>query len=196
MELNIPLILHAVLEDYALPWGGYHGVVHRARVLENGLRLAEEAGANVEVVSLFAVLHDSKRLNEGFEPDHGPRAAVFALSILGRLFDLPDHEFGLLHRACAGHTHERTHPDVTVQTCWDAGRLELGRVGVTTHPGYLCTEVARRPDVLAWADRRATSLSAPGFIWRGVGHRPGGTLRPFPCRTRCHQGRRAQTRDG
>ena len=32
----------------------------------------------------------------------------------GRLFELDDHDFGLLRRACAGHTHERTHPDVTI----------------------------------------------------------------------------------
>jgi uncharacterized protein len=52
----------------------------------------------------------------------------------GLLFDLPDHEFRLLDRACVGHTHKRTHPNVTIQTCWDADRLDLGRVGITPHP--------------------------------------------------------------
>lgn len=80
MELNIPLVLKAILEDYALPINGDHGVVHWARVLENGLRLAEETGANVEVVQLFAVLHDSRRQNEMTDPEHGPRAADFPLS--------------------------------------------------------------------------------------------------------------------
>ena len=46
MELNIPLVLKTVLEDYALPLNGDHGVVHWARVLENGLRLAEDTGAS------------------------------------------------------------------------------------------------------------------------------------------------------
>jgi uncharacterized protein len=46
MELNIPLVLKAVLEDYALPLNGDHGVSHWARVLENGHRLAEETGAS------------------------------------------------------------------------------------------------------------------------------------------------------
>ena len=82
----------------------------------------------------------------------------------GRLFDLPDHEFGLLHRACSGHTHERTHPDVTVQTCWDADRLDLGRVGITPHPNYLGTEVARRPATIRWADGRATFRLVPEFV--------------------------------
>lgn len=164
MTLDIPSVLHSVLEGYPLPWGGYHGVDHWARVLENGLRLAEESGASVDVVSLFAVLHDAKRLNEGDDPDHGPRAAEFARAMRGRLFDLPDHEFTLLHRACAGHTHERTHPDVTVRTCWDADRLDLGRVGVTPHRDYLGTDVARRADILAWADGRATIRVVPAFV--------------------------------
>ena len=164
MASNIPLILHAVLEDYALPWGGDHGVAHWARVLENGLRLAEETGADLEVVRLFAVLHDSRRVNEATDPEHGPRAAEFALSLRGRLFDLPDHEFRLLHRACAGHTHERTHPDVTIQTCWDADRLDLGRVGITPHPSRLCTEAARRPEMIRWADGRASFGVVPEFV--------------------------------
>ena len=97
-ELRIPVVLKAVLEDYALPLDGHHGVAHWARVLENGLRLAEQTGANVEVVQLFAVIHDSRRLNESTDPEHGPRAADFARELRGRVFELPDHEFTLLHK--------------------------------------------------------------------------------------------------
>jgi uncharacterized protein len=164
MSANIPLILHAILEDYTLPRGGDHGVAHWARVFENGLCLAEETGAHVEVVRLFAVLHDSQRLNEGTDPDHGPRAAEFARMLRGRLFDLPEREFRLLHRACAGHTHERTHPDVTIQTCWDADRLDLGRVGIMPDPSYLCTDVAKRPATIRWADGRSSSGVVPEFV--------------------------------
>jgi uncharacterized protein len=162
--LNIPLILHAILEDYVLPWGGYHGVAHWARVLENGLRLAGETGAHIEVVQLFAIFHDSRRLNEGWDPEHGPRAAAYAQQVRGILFDLPDAAFRLLHRACAGHTHERTHPDITIQTCWDADRLDLGRVGITPHPSYLCTEVAKRPETIQWGDDRASRCVVPEIV--------------------------------
>lgn len=126
-------VLTAILRDYSLPLGGTHGVAHWARVLENGLRLAEVSGANVEVVSLFAVLHDSRRLNETTDPENGLRAAEFATELRDSLIDLDDHEFRLLYRACEGHTHERDHPDVTIQTCWDSDRLDLGRVGITPH---------------------------------------------------------------
>src|SRR4029077_8472868 len=90
MAPNVSRIVHAVLEDYALTWGGDHGVAHWARVLENGLRLAGETGANIEVVSLFAILHDSRRVSEATDPDHGPRAAKFAGTLRGPLFDLPE----------------------------------------------------------------------------------------------------------
>jgi uncharacterized protein len=170
--LNIPLILHAILEEYVLPWDGVHGIAHWARVLENGLRLAEETGANIEVVQLFAIFHDSQRVNEVTDPDHGPRAAAFALDLRGLLFDLPDHEFRLLHRACAGHTHERTHPNVTIQTYWDADRLDLARVGMTPHPSRLYTDAAKRRHTQV--GRRQDKLRCdPGVRQDGMGDRFG-----------------------
>lgn len=164
MPVDIPPILQAILEDYALPWHGDHGVAHWARVLQNGLRVAGEMGANVEVVTLFAVLHDSRRVNEWDDPGHGPRAAEFAATLRGRLFELPEHEFRLLHRACSGHTHERTHPDVTIQCCWDADRLDLGRVGITPHPKYLSTPFAKRPETIRWADGKARLRVVPDLV--------------------------------
>jgi uncharacterized protein len=164
MPLNLPLVLHTVLEDYTLPWKGFHGVAHWARVLENGLRLAKKSGAVIEVLELFAVLHDCRRFNENFDPDHGPRAAELARTLLGDVFDLPEEHFGLLHRACADHTHERTHPDVTIQTCWDADRLDLGRVGIYPSPEYLSTEIAKRPETIRWADERATTNFIPDLV--------------------------------
>ena len=89
IPLNIRMILHTVLDEYVLPWDGDHGIAHWARVLENGLRLAEETGADIEVVQLFAILHDSQRINEGGDPKHGPRAAAYALKLRGQVFDLP-----------------------------------------------------------------------------------------------------------
>ena len=164
MNVEILKVLQAVLEDYALPLDGIHGVAHWARVLENGRRLASETGANIEVVSLFAVLHDSRRINEGSDPDHGLRAAEFAGDIRGKVFDLEDETFALLQRACQGHTHERTHPNITIQTCWDSDRLDLGRVGITPHPSRLCTEVAKRPDILKWANGRGAFDVVPSFV--------------------------------
>ena len=164
MPLNLPLIVRTILDEYALPWDGDHGVAHWARVLENGLRLTEVTGANVEVVQLFAVFHDSKRVKETTEFQHGRFGAEFAAELRGKVFDLPVQDFALLYRACVGHSHERTHPDITIQTCWDADRLDLGRVGITPHPSRLCTEAAKDPAMLKWADGRASFGVVPKFV--------------------------------
>ena len=162
--MDLKPLLDAILQDYALPLNGDHGISHWARVLENGRRLAEETGANIQVVTFFAVLHDSRRMNEMTDPDHGSRAAQFAAQLRGTVFDLDDHAFRLLYRACEGHTHERAHPDVTIQTCWDSDRLDLGRVGITPHSSRLCTELAKRPEVIKWADGRACFRVVPAFV--------------------------------
>ena len=164
VPFDLRSLLKTILDQYSLPLDGDHGVGHWARVLENGLRLAEITGAHVEVVTLFAVFHDSRRLNEITDPNHGPRAAEFAAELRGTAFDLPDNEFRLLHRACAGHTHERTHPAITIQTCWDSDRLDLGRVGVAPHPIRLCTAAAKSPEMLRWADGRACFRLVPPFV--------------------------------
>ena len=166
MKLDLKPVVRAVLQQYELPLDGTHGVGHWARVWENGRRISEQTGANLQVVGLFAVLHDSRRVNESTDPNHGQRAAEFAVELRGRAFDTTDAEFELLYMACAGHTDERTHPDITIQTCWDADRLDLGRVGMAPHPTYLCTEVAKRKKIIQWADRRAGFRIVPEFVQR------------------------------
>jgi uncharacterized protein len=118
--LHLKPLVHAILEDYALPIDGTHGVSHWARVLEIGLRLSEETGANVEVVQLFAIFHDSRRINEGFDDGHGKRGAELAAEYRGKFFTLSDYDFDLLHTACCLHTDGHTEADITIQTCWDA----------------------------------------------------------------------------
>ena len=98
------------------------------------LGIAEQTGADPQVVELFAFLHDSQRLNDGRDPQHGARAARFAATLRGSLVTLPDDEFELLRYACAFHTDGLIEADVTVQTCWDADRLDLGRIGVMPDP--------------------------------------------------------------
>ena len=155
-------ILQEILDRYTLPVRGYHGVVHWARVLENGLRLAALTGANIEVVTLFALFHDSRRINEHTDTGHGHRGARYARSLRGKLVHLNDVDFELLFDACSLHTDGLTEGDVTLQTCWDADRLDLGRVGITPEPKLLCTDAAR--GLLDWAHGRATLGFEPDFV--------------------------------
>ncbi|HUT11054.1 MAG TPA: hypothetical protein VMY42_11200 [Thermoguttaceae bacterium] len=162
--LNLKPLVHAILEDYALPRDGTHGVSHWARVLENGLRLAQETGAKIEVVQLFAVFHDARRVNEGTDDGHGERGAELAVAFRGDWFNLPAHDFDLLYKACAGHTDGGTDGDITIQTCWDADRLDLGRVGIVPAPKKLCTPTAKTWEMIRWADGRACFEVVPELV--------------------------------
>ncbi|MFO1021592.1 MAG: hypothetical protein U0903_12980 [Planctomycetales bacterium] len=162
--MNLKPLIESILKEYPLPWGGYHGVAHWGRVYENGMKLASKTGAKVEVVALFAVFHDSRRVNEGHDEEHGLRGAELAASQRNRFFELPDHYFRLLYKACEGHTHELTHPDVTIQTCWDADRLDLGRVGIVPHPSRLCTEAAKSKEMIDWAYGRGSMSVLPEVL--------------------------------
>src|SRR5262245_42304235 len=122
-------LLRHIRAQFRLDWQGIHGAPHWGRVLDNGLRVAEVTGARADVVTLFAFLHDSCREDDGTDDGHGGRAAVYARELRGRCFDIDDAGFVLLVAACAGHSDGLTQADVTVQTCWDADRLDLGRVG-------------------------------------------------------------------
>ncbi len=63
------VLIKLLEQDFILSWHGIHGVKHWGRVRANGIRLARTTGANTRVVELFAVLHDSRRMNDGYDPD-------------------------------------------------------------------------------------------------------------------------------
>ncbi len=162
--MNTSAIIDDILKGYALHPRGFHGVTHWARVMENGLKLCEETGANPKIVTLFAIYHDSRRENDGSDWGHGLRGAQLAQLHNGRLFNLQDTEFELLYRACEWHTDGVTDPDISVRTCWDADRLDLGRVGIRPDPKYLCTVAARNSKMIDWAHSRAQSEFEPRIV--------------------------------
>jgi uncharacterized protein len=156
----IPELIATIRAQFALDWYGIHGIQHWERVRENGLRLARNTGANPTVVELFAHLHDSRRLDEWEDIGHGPRAAAYLQTLRGRYFEISDEELELLVHACRHHSDGFMEGDITVLTCWDADRLDLGRVRIRPDPRYLCTAAAQEPDMLAWAYRRSLGRRA------------------------------------
>jgi uncharacterized protein len=140
---------------FRLQWDGFHGVAHWARVRDHGLRLAAETGANPAVVEYFAFLHDACRHNEGGDPDHGARAARLAMAVRREHIALDAPDFDRLVWALEGHTSGTHTDEVTVATCWDADRLDLGRVDIVPDPRFLLTEPARRPGTIDRAWRRS-----------------------------------------
>ena len=159
---DLNAIVTEILRDYALPLRGDHGVSHWARVLENGRRIADRTGADEEVVSLFAVFHDARRVNEGRDRDHGLRGGRLAQSLRGSLVHLDEARFSLLFEACRLHSDGLIESDLTLAACWDADRLDLGRVGTRPMPHLMCTDVAR--ELIPWAFRRSVQRYEPAEL--------------------------------
>ncbi len=147
-----------------------HGPDHWRRVERNACVLATRTGAVVAVVRLFALFHDSRRENDGHDPEHGRRGAAFAAELRGSWFQLPDDQFELLHYACVWHTDGHRHSDPTIGTCWDADRLDLGRAGIRPDPVRMSTgfaaEIAAHGSIEPWAHLAQPHLpppASPGF---------------------------------
>ncbi|HXI72540.1 MAG TPA: hypothetical protein VNN22_19530 [Verrucomicrobiae bacterium] len=142
-EINYEVLWQRATAAFVLSPDSVHGPSHWRRVERNGLLLAARSGARIDVVRLFAVFHDSKRLNEFNDPEHGPRGAAFAGQLRNVLFQIDDAGFDLLCEACTVHTALHHSQDATIGACLDADRLDLGRVGITPDPGFMSTEYGR-----------------------------------------------------
>ena len=155
-----------LVQSHKLGHDGFHGKDHWLRVLNNAREIAAGTGANLRVLELFAVLHDSQRQNENHDPEHGLRAAAYAAELRNKWFELTDDEMELLVEACRYHSDGFIDAHATVQACWDADRLDLGRVGVRPDPHLLCTSFAKRPEVIEAAylrSRQGGSLKTSDF---------------------------------
>jgi uncharacterized protein len=148
-------LLRVVRDQFRLDWQGIHGAPHWARVRWNGLTMARANGARADVVELFAFLHDSRRMSDGRDREHGARGADFTLELNRDLLRLDRSGLEMLAYAVRHHSDGLIEADVTVQTCWDADRLDLGRVGIIPRADRLCTEQARDPLVFERAFARS-----------------------------------------
>ncbi|VGO17069.1 hypothetical protein PDESU_05664 [Pontiella desulfatans] len=138
-----PELFGRILEGYPLDPLGIHGIYHWLKVAENARHLAKEEGIQSDVFPLFAVFHDSRRLNDGRDPDHGKRGASFARELHGTWFTLPEADLERLCYACEHHTDVVRHKDPVIGICWDADRMDLHRVGIMPDVKYLNSKTAK-----------------------------------------------------
>ena len=135
-------LIALIKSEFKLDWGGIHGANHWARVLHHGKTIGELRQADLLVVELFGFLHDSCRLNDGKDPQHGQRAADFAHGIHGDFYQLTPKQLDALCYAMQHHSGGEVSTDATIQTCWDSDRLDLGRVGIIPSPKFISAEGA------------------------------------------------------
>ena len=131
IDLN-PLV-HQILEDYALPLARHPRRWPLGEGLENGLRLARPREPT------------SKSSNSS--PCSTIRGASTRLWISGMAsvgLTLPPNSVATYSpfrcrlrpslRSLRRTTPMATEADITIQTCWDSDRLDLGRVGMMPEP--------------------------------------------------------------
>ena len=154
-----------------------HGPEHWRSVARLAARLLAEAPrAHPRSLFLFAAVHDTQRLNDAHDPDHGIRAAAVLEREIDHGLDAEQLErllFAL--RNHSGGAGPPTSDDPTIGACWDADRLTLDRVEIPPEPLYISTpsvkadlqrfrELARAisegPD-LSWEEIAAAFDSAP-----------------------------------
>lgn len=139
-------MLTAIREQFKIDWHGIHGANHWARVLHHGVAIDTERSADLFVVELFAFLHDSQRHNDDEDYQHGKRAAEYARSLNTVYFELSAKRMDALCKAIEHHSSGKVHEHATIQTCWDADRLDLGRVGIKPSAKFMLQEAVKHID--------------------------------------------------
>ena len=162
--INLLPLLEEIAQQYTLDPTGIHGLNHWGRVLETGLTLVGTEGGDETVIRLFAIFHDACRLNQSIDRGHGSRGAQLAEQLLSDLTLVTSSQLDTLIQACREHTDGKTTADVTVQVCWDADRLDLGRAGIIPNPRFLCTRTGKSKATRDWANHRALSNFSPVFV--------------------------------
>ena len=143
--------------------GTTHGIEHWDRVAKFGEMLYVDS-VDMNVVVAFAYLHDAERINNYIDDMHGQRASMLVDSIRHNyLRDFNDEQVSLLKRACELHTLKHRTGNITIDTCFDADRLDLPRVGITPEPERMATsqgaKIASNPFYIRFYDETISAWS-------------------------------------
>lgn len=144
-----PIWLESLFKEFSsikfLKNHSIHGPWHWEKVEINALELAKHTqNADSKVAHVFALIHDTKRINENHDPEHGHRSAEYAQFLWKQdKLNLTKHQLDVLVEACRYHNDGQTTNDPTIGVCWDADRLDLIRVGIMPNPKYLSTLAAK-----------------------------------------------------
>lgn len=130
-----------------------HGIGHWERVEQFGHYLSSLNGADKNIISLFAYIHDLGRENDSEDVFHGERSAQIAKSFWdGGIIKSTVEELDKLMYACSYHHKLMAQSDdLTIRTCWDSDRLDMWRAGIEPNPIYLYTNEAKNPTVIRMA---------------------------------------------
>ena len=131
-----------------------HGETHWRCVAATGLELAsEDATVDRAMVFCFGLLHDTRRVNDAVDPEHGARAAQFAEELrVDGLLQLGEARFSALIEALRLHSDgqvsptRRSGPAGMPTACTSRG------VSILPNPALLSTRAAHGQARLSAAD--------------------------------------------
>lgn len=142
-------LLKLIQSQFRFPLTSIHGILHWEHVEAIGSHLAAFVEADLEVITLFAYIHDACRFNEEFDPQHGERSSQLAKDLFkSKFIQISTRQLKDLTVACQFHSQKRVKPEnITIATCWDADRLDLWRIGITPNPNYLFSGLAKNVSI-------------------------------------------------
>lgn len=131
-----------------------HGIGHWQRVEKIGHYISDRNGADKKIISAFAYLHDIGRTVEYDEAGHGKRSADIAVRhFTFKELGLNEGQYEKLLIAISLHDiADARSSDLTIQTCWDADRLDLLRVHIMPDKNLLYTDVAKSDETFLFLD--------------------------------------------
>lgn len=158
-----------------------HGPHHWKCVALTGLDIAKrDPTVDLQTLYVFAQLHDSQRLNEYNDPEHGPRAAEITQAAIDGVglegFAPGSAAATRLVEAIREHTTTASSDDATIAACWDADRFNLWRVGTVPARAYISSAAALRDfDELSQIAR--ARITQPETTWAAVAEAIAATAR-------------------
>ncbi len=140
MKENIKKVREFAIKHARTGEESIHGIDHWDRVARKGEAL-HVPDADMEVVLCFAYLHDVERQTDTYDVEHGPKAAKLIDQIREFVLGfLDDRQIGLLKDACTFHTTVLRTGNPTIDTCFDADRLDLPRAYIIPEPDRMATK--------------------------------------------------------
>ena len=144
MDYHIEQLRDYAMSHTSMGYYSVHGIDHWDRVADNA-DLLVNADVDLLVVKAFAYVHDVERFDDFEDAQHGPRAAILVDRIRSTVLSfLNDQQIEQLKQACRLHTSTWKTEDATVNACFDADRLDLGRVGICPNPEKMATMEGRK----------------------------------------------------
>ncbi len=145
-HLDLDIVLSHVYAHATHLKSRLHGESHWLHVTQCSLMLAEQTPhCDLAVIYLFGLLHDTKRLHDGRDSQHGERASEFVQHLQHEnILQLSHTQLDILTSACYDHNKGKTSEDMTIGICWDADRLNLWRVGMMPKEKYMSTHPAKQ----------------------------------------------------